>query len=230
MRHTIERHQMLSDGDFVAVGLSGGKDSMALLHLLNHYRLYSEANFRLAAITVNPGFEEIFGTPALNYEAAAHFCDEIDIPLHIVKTDIAEVVFEIRKEKNPCSLCANMRRGALAGTMKELQMNKLALGHHFDDYITTFLMNLIHGGRLKTLEPVSYLSRQEVTVIRPLTYVREKSILRYIERYGIPVVKNPCPADKKTARESASELANSLFAITEHSEQSIVNAVRSLIR
>lgn len=229
LRHTIERHQMISDGDFVAVGLSGGKDSMALLHLLHKFRTYSGIPFRLCAISVNPGFERVGGSASLDIAKARDFCDQLGIPLFVVETDIAEIVFEIRKEKNPCSLCANMRRGALATTMNLHGVNKLALGHHQDDLISTFLMNLIYGGKIKGLEPISFLDKKEITVIRPLIYTREKTIAQYCERHAIPIVKNPCPIDKKTARQKASEIADYLYNINEHAESAIVNAVRSLI-
>lgn len=229
LRHTIERHQMLSDGDFVAVGLSGGKDSMALLHLLHKFKKYSGISFRLCAISVNPGFERVGGSTSLDITKARHFCEDLDVPFFVAETNIAEIVFEIRKEKNPCSLCANMRRGALATTMNRHGVNKLALGHHQDDLIATFLMNLIYGGKMKGLEPVSFLDKKEITVIRPLIYTREKTIVQYCERNAIQIIKNPCPIDKRTARQKASEIADYLYGINEHAESAIINAVRSLI-
>ncbi|MDO4754173.1 MAG: tRNA lysidine(34) synthetase TilS [Bacillota bacterium] len=220
---------MISDGDFVAVGLSGGKDSMALVHLLSKLKKYATAKFDLCAISINPGFERVGGSSSLDFQKAKDFCESLDVPLHIVETDIAEVVFEIRNEKNPCSLCANMRRGALATTMNRHGINKLALGHHQDDLIATFLMNLIYGGKIKGLEPVSFLDKKEITVIRPLIYTREKTIIQYCERNDIPVIKSPCPIDKKTARQDVTEIARHLYSINEHAESAIINAVRSLI-
>ncbi len=229
MRHAIERHQMISDGDFVAVGLSGGKDSMALLHALKMFQRYSDKKFKLAALSIDPGFENTLGNVGLDYDKASVFCEKIDVPLHIARTDIAEIVFEIRDEKNPCSLCANMRRGALATEMNKRGMNKLALGHHEDDLVATFLMNLIYGGRLDTLQPKSFLDVSKITVIRPLIYASEKSIKSYVAKNQIPVAKSPCPMDKRTARENANKVAAELYNINEHSRSAIVNAVRSLI-
>lgn len=229
MRYAIERHQMISDGDFVAVGLSGGKDSMCLLHLLHHFRKYGGISFELAAISVDPGFERIDGNSALDFKAAEEFCASLGVPLHIVKTDIADVVFNIRQEKSPCSLCANMRRGVLASTLNELGFGKLALGHHEGDLVTTFVMNLVYGGQIKALEPLSYLDRSGITVIRPLIYCKENSIVRYCTKHQIPVVKSPCPADKKTARKTAEDIATMLFKAGEHSERAVLRAVRSLI-
>lgn len=229
LKYTIERHRMISDGDFVAVGLSGGKDSMALVHLLSKFRKYCGISFRLVAITINPGFERVGGVASPDFTQAKEFCDSLNVPLHIVETDIAEVVFQIREEKNPCSLCANMRRGALATTMNQHGINKLALGHHQDDLVATFLMNLIYGGKIKGLEPVSYLDQKEITVIRPLIYTREKTILNYCERNDIPIIKNPCPMDRKTARQKVTDIADYLYGINEHAESAILNAVKSLI-
>ncbi len=229
MRYAIERHQMISDGDFVAVGVSGGKDSMALLHLMSGLMKYGGTKFRLSGITIDPGFEKVSGLSALNMGFAQKFCDSLDIELHIVKTDIAEIVFETRKETNPCALCANMRRGALATAMRKLGMNKLALGHHQDDLVNTFIMNLVYGGRIGTLEPLSYLERSGITVIRPLIYTSEKSVESYVRRFEIPVATSPCPVNKKTARERANDITKMLYSINEHSESAVINAVRSLI-
>lgn len=229
MRYAIERHQMISDGDFVAVGLSGGKDSMGLLHLMRQFQRFADVRFKLAAVSIDPGFDAIQGCRAPDFHVVREFCDSIGVPLHVVPTDIADIVFNIRREKNPCSLCANMRRGALATAMNRLGMNKLALGHHEKDLVTTFFMNLVHGGRIKTLEPVSYLDHTGITVIRPMIYVKEKSIVSYNQKYAVPTITSPCPVDKKTARQNADALAEQLYRINEHAESAIVRAVRSLI-
>lgn len=223
IQHTVLRHQMISDGDFVAVGLSGGKDSMTLLHALEHFRRFGGIAFKLGAIMVDPGFHNF------DIESAKRFCDELGVELTVVPTDIAEVVFEIRNEKNPCSLCANMRRGALATNMQKLGMNKLALGHHEDDLISTFFMNLVYGGRIKTLDAVSYLDRTGITVIRPMIYLSEDTIKAYVKKNNIPVVKSPCPVDKKTSRESAKQMAEMLYTTNQHAKSAIINAVKSLV-
>lgn len=223
IQHTVLRHQMISDGDFVAVGLSGGKDSMTLLHALERFRRFGGIDFRLGAIMVDPGFQNF------DIDSAKKFCEELGVELTIVATDIAEIVFDIRNEKNPCSLCANMRRGALATNMQRLGMNKLALGHHEDDLVSTFFMNLVYGGRIKTLDAMSFLDRSGITVIRPMIYLSEDAIKAYVRKNNIPVVKSPCPVDKKTSRESAKQMAETLYATNQHAKSAIINAVKSLV-
>ena len=198
MRKAIEDYHMIKDGDKICVGLSGGKDSMVLLKALATYRKFSPQKFTLGAITIDMGFKDA------DFSEMIEFCRELDVEYHIEHTDIAEIVFNVRKEPSPCSLCSKMRRGALNTTLKERGYNKLALGHHADDLIETFLLSLCYEGRLSTFAPLSYMDRSDVTMIRPLIYTREKDILS-VSR-DLPIFKNPCPEDKETQREFMKEL------------------------
>lgn len=194
VRRAVDDYGMISAGDRVAVGVSGGKDSMLLLAALRQLQRYYPKPFELCAITIELGFE------GMDFAPVGEFCAAQGIPYTCVKTDIKEVVFDVRKETNPCSLCAKMRRGALNGTLKELGMNKLALGHHFDDAIETFMMSLLFEGRLSCFSPVTYLDRSDVTQIRPLIYAGEQRIANVAAALALPIVENPCPQDKGSKR------------------------------
>lgn len=221
MRRTIENYDMIDPGDSVAVGLSGGKDSMALLYMLKKFQLFSPNSFHLEAITIDMGFNNF------DLTRAKVFCENLDVPYSIVETDIAKVVFEIRKEKNPCSLCANMRRGALAEKMNERGLKKLALGHHQDDALATMMMNMLYAGKLNTLEYVSFLSRTNIHVIRPFLDADEKDVIKALNKYDIPVLKSPCPVDKKTKRESIDQLIENLNDSIPHAKKSMATAMRN---
>ncbi len=194
MRRAIQDFDMIEPNDKIAVGISGGKDSLVLLTLLKAYQRFADTPFDLIAITIDMGFAEDTFAPIKEY------CQSIDVEYHVVKTDIAEIIFDVRKESNPCSLCAKMRRGALNSKIVELGYKKLALGHHRDDVVETFLLSLFHEGRLNTFQPKSYMSRMDVTLIRPMIYIEERDIVGFAQ--DMPVVKNPCPADKHTEREN----------------------------
>lgn len=194
---------MIKDGDRIAVGLSGGKDSGALLAALAAFRRFSPARFELCGVTVDAG-------AGADYSALAEFCKRLGVEYFLEKTDIYAVVFEVRKEKNPCSLCAKMRRGALAGVLNREGYNKLALGHHADDVAQTLLMSMIYEGRLNTFKPISEMTRTGVTVIRPFVYVNEKDIVALCGEEDIPVTKNPCPADGGTKRRYVGDLLRRL--------------------
>lgn len=221
MRRTIQEYDMISDGDGVAVGLSGGKDSMALLYLLKKFQNFSPFKFDLEAITVDMGFNNF------DLEAAKIFCGELDVPYTIVKTDIAKIVFEIREEKNPCALCANMRRGVLSNTMIEKKLNVLALGHHQDDALATMFLNMLYSGKMNTLEYKSHLSRADIHVIRPFMNTTELDIKGLIKSHGIPVLKSPCPMDRRTKRESIGQLVKDIEKAVPHSRKSMVTAMRN---
>lgn len=193
MRKALEKWNMIEDGDRVAVGVSGGKDSLSLLKHLAEIRRYFPKKFELCAISVD------MYNGATDFSEVRAFCEALDIEHHIVKTQIYELLFEVRKEQNPCSLCAKIRRGALANTAREHGCNKLALGHHADDLVETFFLSMFYEGRLSTFAPVTFLSKTEITVIRPLVLVWEKNIIA--ESTGLPVLHNPCPANKNTKRE-----------------------------
>jgi len=194
-RRAISQYNLITDGDKVAVGLSGGKDSLTLLTLFKAYQRFSNEKFDLTAINIDLGFE---GSET-SQKALAEYCDKLEVKLDVVKTDIAKVVFEHRKESNPCSLCSKMRRGALCGRANELKFNKVALGHHADDLMETFFMSMLYEGRLSTFSPKSYLSKTGITIIRPMLLIKECDIISYTK--DLPVAFNPCPVNHHTCRE-----------------------------
>lgn len=200
MRKCIRDYGMLSPGDRLVVGVSGGKDSLALLRLIAELRNHSSVPFSLHAVTLDMGYEE------MDFSPVAALCAGLEVPYTLRKTQIKEIIFDIRKEENPCALCAKMRRGILNETAVELGANKVALGHHYDDAIETFALSLIYEGRLSSFLPVTYLDRTGLTLIRPMLYLHEKTIRNFVERESLPVVHNPCPADKNTKREDVKSL------------------------
>ena len=200
VRKCIRDYQMLSPGDRVAVGVSGGKDSLALLRLLAELRDHSAVPFELLAVTLDMGYEE------MDFSPVADLCARLQVPYTLRQTQIREIVFDIRKEENPCALCAKLRRGILNETAVALGANKVALGHHYDDTVETFALSLIYEGRISCFLPVTYLDRTGLTLIRPMLYLHEKTIRNFAEREHLPVVHNPCPADKNTKREDVKAL------------------------
>lgn len=221
LRKTVQDHDLIRSGDRIAVGLSGGKDSMALLHELSRFQKFSPIPFELEAITIDLGFNNF------DLEEAKKFCCHLGITYTIEKTDIAKIVFEIREEKNPCALCANMRRGALSKVMKDRNLNVLALGHHADDALSTLLLNMLYAGKLNTLEYCSFLSRSEVTVIRPFLDTAESDIVGFVKKYDIPVLKSPCPMDRHTKREDMTQLLKTLYKDMPHSRKNLLTAMRN---
>ena len=206
IRRAVDDYNMIEEGDKVAVGVSGGKDSMLLLLALNHLKSYYPKHFELEAITIELGFEDMDFTPV------AELCEKLGIHYTRVKTDIKEVVFDVRKEENPCSLCAKMRRGALNDAIKQRGINKLALGHHFDDAVETFMMSLLMEGRINCFRPVTFLDRSGVTQIRPLIYAGEMKISNLAEQLDVPIVENPCPQDKASKRYDIKMLLKTMCA------------------
>lgn len=201
LRRAVEDYHMITEGDKIAIGMSGGKDSTALLCALYNLRRFYPAHFELCAVTVNTGFE------GMDFSPVEALCREMEIEYRLIDTKISEVVFDIRKETNPCSLCAKMRRGILHDTAKEMRCNKLALGHHNDDVVDTFLLNLLNEGRIGSFSPVTYLSRKDLTMIRPLIYAEEKDIRYFMNgNPSLPLVKSTCPEDKNTEREEMKKL------------------------
>ncbi len=194
VRRAVDDYDMIQEGDRVAVGVSGGKDSMLLLLALNHLKSFYPKPFELSAVTIELGFEGMDFTPVKD------MCAELNIPYACLKTDIKEIVFDVRKEDNPCSLCAKMRRGALNDYLRENGIGKLALGHHFDDAVETFMMSLLFEGRISCFRPVTYLDRSGITQIRPLIYCGEQKIANLAAQLNVPVVENPCPQDKASKR------------------------------
>ncbi len=197
-------YQMIEDGDRIAVGVSGGKDSLLLLHALSLYRQFTHKNFTVTALTVTLGLEPF------DLTEIDKLCASLDIPYMVQSTQIGQIIFELRKEKNPCSLCSKMRRAALLNLCRENGLNKLALGHHREDAIETLLMSLFYEGRFHTFQPKSYMTKTGITVIRPLIYLPEKHVLHMKKVLGLPVVKSPCPADGNTAREEMKQLMKQL--------------------
>ncbi len=196
VRRAVDDYKMIDEGDKISVGISGGKDSLVLLSTLAALRRFYPKRFDIVAITVDMGF------PGSDYTKIKELCDSLEVEYRIVKTDIAKIIFDIRKESNPCSLCAKMRRGALHLEAKECGCNKVALGHHFDDAVETFMLNLFFEGRLGCFSPVSYLSNRDITLIRPMIYAQEKDVEYFIRKSPLPVIKSLCPEDHATEREN----------------------------
>lgn len=197
MRKAIQEFDLIQDGDRIAVGVSGGKDSLALLLGLIKLKHFIGIDYELVAITLDPMFSGVEG----DYSAVARLCEENGVEYILERTHIGEIVFDIRKEPNPCSLCSRMRRGALHDAAKAAGCNKIALGHHYNDVVETFMMNLFIEGRVGCFAPKSYLSRKELWMIRPLVFAPESAIKSAIKRNNIEVVKSKCPADGRTKRE-----------------------------
>lgn len=204
VRRALDDYHMIQEGDRIAVGISGGKDSLTLLYALHGLKRFYPKKFEIHAVTVDLGFQN------LNLEKIKQLCEELDVPYTIVKTDIADIVFNQRGEENPCSLCANMRKGALNQAIKEAGCNKVAYAHHKDDVVETMLMSLIFEGRFHTFSPVTYLDRMDLTVIRPLMYMNEADVIGFVNKHNVPVVKSPCPADGHTKREYVKQLLRRL--------------------
>ena len=205
VRRCVEDYNMIQNGDRIAVGVSGGKDSLVLLRLLAALREYNSNPFELEAITIDMGL-------GMDFSGIEAMCKELDVPYTVVKTEIGPIIFDYRKEKNPCSMCAKMRRGALNQALLDRGLNKLALGHHYDDAVETFLMNLLFEGRIGCFQPVTNLDRTGIIQIRPMLYISEKTADNFAQRMGLPVVENRCPADKVTKRTEVKELIYDLSA------------------
>lgn len=206
MRRCIEDYHMIEAGDRIAVGVSGGKDSLTLLRLLAAIREYYPKPFTLEAFTIN------LGLPDMDYGPVADFCRSLEVPYTEIPTQIGPIIFDHRKEKNPCSMCAKMRRGALHAALVERGIHKVALGHHFDDAVETFLMSLLFEGRISCFQPVTYLDRTQVVQIRPMLYLPEQTVAHFAQKMDLPVVHNTCPADKQTKRQEIKELVYQLSA------------------
>lgn len=210
LRRAVDDYNMIEDGDRIAVGLSGGKDSVALVCAMANLKIFYPKKFDIEVITMDPGFYKAgFGDEQeikKGFFALEELCRQLDVNFTLFETDIAKIIFDIRKEKNPCSLCARMRRGALHTHAKELGCNKIALGHHFDDAVETFMMNLFNEGRIGCFSPVTYLDRMDITLLRPLVYTPEKDIRYFINHSDLPIIKSPCPADKSSDRENMKQL------------------------
>lgn len=199
LRRCIQDYNMISPGDRIGVGVSGGKDSLALLVFLSELRKYESVPFELEAVTVDLGL-------GMDYSAIAQLCRDLDVPYTVTKTEIAPIIFDYRKEKNPCSMCSKMRRGALNQVLLDHNLNKLALGHHYDDAVETFMMSLIYEGRISCFQPVTDLDRTGITQIRPMLYIHEQTIANFSHQQNLPVTENRCPVDRQTKREEIKKL------------------------
>ena len=200
MRKAIEEYNMIEENDKIAICLSGGKDSITMLHAFKALQRFYPKNFEIIAISIDPGFE-FFDTNFLQ-----KICDDLEIPLFIEKSYAKEIVFDIRKEKNPCSLCANLRRGVINSVAVREGCNKIALGHNQDDVLETFLLNLLYAGSIGTFSPVSYMDRSGITLIRPLIYTPEKDTKRFIKKNNLSVMNKVCPMDGTSKRESMKQM------------------------
>ena len=220
MRRAIDDSNMIDDGDKIAVALSGGKDSITMLKALKNLQIFYPKKFELIAISVNPGFE-FFDADFLR-----KICSELDMPFFEEKYDISKIIFEARHEKNPCSLCANLRRGILNTAAKREGCNKIALGHNLDDVLETFLMNLFFAGNISTFSPVSYMDRSGMTVIRPLIYVPGKDTKRFVKRYGTPIMPKVCPMDGNSTREYIKQLIVTLSLKNKYVKANIMGAIK----
>jgi len=205
-RRACDDYNMIEDGETIAVGVSGGKDSLVLLCALVDLRRYHPKRFNLHAVTLAMGFKD------MDFAQIKELCKKLDVPYTLKEADIARIVFDERKEKNPCSLCAKMRRAALCNMITELGIKKIALAHHHDDAIETFLLSLLYEGRLHCFQPVTYLDKTEITQIRPMLYVGEKAIIKLVETQKLPIVKNTCPMNGVSKREEVKTLIKKLSA------------------
>ena len=221
VRRCVEDYDMIAPGDRIAVGVSGGKDSLALLVFLAELRRYHSTPFTLEAISVDLGF-------GMDYSGIRALCEKLDVPFTLVPTQISQVVFEHRKESNPCSLCAKMRRGALNQALVDRGLNKLALGHHYDDAVETFVMNLLFEGRIGCFQPVTDLDRMGVVQIRPMLYLHEKTVDNFVRKMELPVVENRCPIDKSTKREEVKQLVFDLSKTYPDLKERVFGAMQRL--
>lgn len=221
LRKADEQYNLLDDTDKIAVGMSGGKDSLVLLKALHLYKMYMKKNYELISLTVDLGFEG-FDTSAIR-----KYASDMGIQHKTITTQIGDIVFNIRRESNPCALCAKMRKGALYEAAKAENCNKAAFAHHIDDCIETFFMSMMYEGRLHTFAPKTYLSKSDITLIRPLILGRENDIIKYAEKENVPVCKNPCPASGFTKREEAKNELAHLYTIRPGAKESIENTIKT---
>ena len=221
VRRCVQDYHMIEEGDRIGVGVSGGKDSVALLAFLAELRKYNDKKFEVEAVTIDMGL-------GMDYSSIQQLCDRLDVKFNLVKTEIGPIIFDHRKEKNPCSMCSKMRRGALNQAILDRGMNKLALGHHYDDAVETFMMSLIYEGRISCFQPVTDLDRTGIIQIRPMLYIHEKSIDSFVKRNDLPVITNRCPVDKYTKREEIKQLVYDLSATYPDLRERIFGAMQRL--
>lgn len=221
VRKALDDYHMIAEGDKIAVGISGGKDSLTLLYALSSLRRFYPHPFDLVAVTVDLGFAN------LDLTEIKKLCEKLEVPYTVVKTQIGQIVFEQRQENNPCALCAKMRKGALNEAMKQLGCNKIAYAHHMDDVVETMMLSLLYEGRFHTFSPVTYLDDTGLTVIRPLIYMKEADVIGFVRKYEVPVVKSPCPADGHTKREYVKQLLKQLNTENPGVKQRMFTAIQN---
>lgn len=221
VRKAVDDYHMIAEGDKIAVGISGGKDSLTLLYALSSLRRFYPHPFDLVAVTVDLGFAN------LDLTEIKKLCEKLEVPYTVVKTQIGQIIFEQRQENNPCALCAKMRKGALNEAMKQLGCNKIAYAHHMDDVVETMMLSLLYEGRFHTFSPVTYLDDTGLTVIRPLIYMKEADVIGFVRKYEVPVVKSPCPADGHTKREYVKQLLKQLNTENPGVKQRMFTAVQN---
>lgn len=219
VRRCVEDYHMIEEGDRIAVGVSGGKDSLVLLTLLAGLRKYYNKSFALEAITIDMGLN-------MDYSQITKMCKDLDVPYTIIKTEIAPIIFDYRHEKNPCSMCSKMRRGALNQALLDKGFNKLALGHHYDDAVETFMMSLIYEGRISCFQPVTNLDRTGIIQIRPMLYIHERTVDNFAKQMQLPILANRCPVDKHTKREEIKDLIFDLVATYPDLKERIFGAMQ----
>ena len=217
-RKCIDKYNLIENNDVITVSCSGGKDSLTLAVALNALKRFYPLNFDIKVVSVDCGFKNT------DFEGLEAFFKNEHLEYHCIKTNIAEIVFDIRNESNPCALCSKMRKGAINSYIKELGCNKIALGHNKDDLIETMLMSLIYEGRINTFKPISYLDRTQVTVIRPMLFIDEADVSGFANKYHLPILKSKCPADGNTKREYAKELMHRLDTENKGAKKSLFNA------
>jgi tRNA(Ile)-lysidine synthase TilS/MesJ len=220
VRKAVQDFDMIDEGDRIAIGVSAGKDSLTLLYAMSRLASFYPKRFEVIGITVDQGF------PDADFVLIQEFCDRLDVEYHVVPSNIKEVVFDIKKEHNPCSLCANLRRGILNTAARRLECNKVALAHHRDDAIETFFLSLFYEGRIYCFDPKVYLTRSGITVIRPLIYIKEAETKGMAGRLEFPVITNPCPANGKTQREEMKRFVDGLSAFGPQTKDLVFNAIR----
>lgn len=221
VRKAVDDYRMIAEGDKIAVGISGGKDSLTLLYALSSLRRFYPHPFELVAVTVDLGFAN------LDLSEIKKLCEKLEVPYTVVKTQIGQIVFEQRQENNPCALCAKMRKGTLNEAMKQLGCNKIAYAHHMDDVVETMMLSLLYEGRFHTFSPVTYLDDTGLTVIRPLIYMKEADVIGFVRKYEVPVVKSPCPADGHTKREYVKQLLKQLNTENPGVKQRMFTAIQN---
>lgn len=222
MRAAIEKYNMIEENDKIAIGVSGGKDSLALLYTMARLKEFYPVKFDIIAVTVDPCFNSIY----MDTSKIEQLCDSLKIEYFVKRTNLGNIVFKEFQTKSPCSLCSRMRRGIIHDIAKEKSCNRLALGHHFDDSVETFFMNLFNGGKIGCFSPVTYLSRKDLYLIRPMILCKEKDIASFSTRYKLPVEKSRCPVDGKTERESIKDLIKMLEKTYPDIKQKVVGAMQ----